>query len=190
MRGRNFLRQKERFRHSQNGRTGVPDHVQKLIDEKKKRVTENGKGLQIILMTAVSERGTIDYKKRSLSEDHSSLFSFDSHSLLSYYKGTGINDTGSFNDSLPFLDYGRYFHKSLAEFISRFFGFMMRRHERDGKKKNLSGATYVLILAVVVIVIFPKIFVVTSFAVLIVGDIAAALIGRKFGRNPIFVQKS
>jgi dolichol kinase len=59
----------------------------------------------------------------------------------------------------------------------------MRKHEFDEKKKNLNGATYVLLSAVIVVLIFPKVFVVTSFAVLIIGDISAALIGRKFGKT-------
>ena len=87
------------------------------------------------------------------------------------------------------VDYGRYYHKSLEDFVYKIFGFIMRKHEVDAKKKNLNGATYVLLSAVIVIVIFPKIFVVTSFAVLIIGDIAAALIGRKFGKTK-FIFKS
>lgn len=87
------------------------------------------------------------------------------------------------------IDYGRYYHKSLAEVVYKIFGFIMRKHEVDAKKKNLNGATYVLLSAVIVIVIFPKIFVVTSFTVLIIGDIAAALIGRKFGKTK-FIFKS
>jgi dolichol kinase len=82
-----------------------------------------------------------------------------------------------------FLDYGRYYHKTLAKFVDKIFGFLMRKHERDAKKKNLNGATYVLLSAVLVIVIFPKVFVVTAFAVLIIGDTSAALIGRKFGKT-------
>ena len=81
------------------------------------------------------------------------------------------------------LDYGRYYHKPTAEFIYKIFGIIMRKHERDEKKKNLNGATYVLISAVIVVLIFPKVFVVTAFAVLIIGDISAALIGRKFGKT-------
>jgi dolichol kinase len=69
------------------------------------------------------------------------------------------------------------------------FGFLLRKHEKDEKKKNLNGATYVLISAVIVVLLFPKVFVVTGFAVLIIGDISAALIGRKFGKHK-FLRKS
>lgn len=81
------------------------------------------------------------------------------------------------------LDLSRYYIKPFSEVFYKFFGFMLRRHEKDEKRKNLNGATYVLISAVITIAFFPKIFAVTGFAVLIIGDIAAALIGRKFGRT-------
>jgi dolichol kinase len=134
-------------------------------------------------MTAASERGTIDYKSEILRKTiHLCSLSIP----LIYYH---ITKELALSILVPlmifslFIDYGRYFHKSLGEFVYKFFGFLMRKHERDEKKKNLNGATYVLISAVVVILLFPKVFVVTSFAVLIVGDIAAALIGRKFGKT-------
>lgn len=81
------------------------------------------------------------------------------------------------------IDLSRYYHKSLQKVFYKIFGFMLRKHELDEKKKNLNGATYVLISAVIVVALFPKVFVVTAFAVLIIGDIAAALIGRKFGQT-------
>lgn len=87
------------------------------------------------------------------------------------------------------IDLGRYYFKPIQDFFYNIFGFLLRRHEKDHKKKNLNGATYVLISAVLVILIFPKIFVVTSFSILIIGDIAAALVGRKFGKRK-FLMKS
>lgn len=56
----------------------------------------------------------------------------------------------------------------------------------DELKRNLNGATYVLISAALTIAIFPKVFAITAFAVLIIGDISAALIGRKFGKHKFF----
>jgi len=130
-----------------------------------------------------SERGTIDYK----SEVFRKLIHLISLSIpIVYYhitKELALSILVPLTVFSLLIDYGRYFHKSLAEFIYKFFGFLLRKHERDTKKKNLNGATYVLISAVVVVFIFPKIFVVTSFTVLIIGDIAAALVGRKFGKT-------
>lgn len=87
------------------------------------------------------------------------------------------------------IDVGRFFYPPLKKVFYLFFGFLLRKHEKDENKKNLSGATYVFISAVVVVLLFPKIFVITGFAVLIIGDIFAALIGRKFGRHK-FLYKS
>ncbi|MDH7603303.1 MAG: dolichol kinase [Melioribacter sp.] len=86
------------------------------------------------------------------------------------------------------IDLGRYYFKPIQDFFYSIFGFLLRRHEKDHKKKNLNGATYVLISAVIVILIFPKIFVVTSFSILIIGDIAAALVGRKFGKRKFLLK--
>jgi len=133
-------------------------------------------------MTA-SERGTIDYK----SELYRKLIHLSSLSIpIIYYfitKELALMILVPLTLFSLIIDYGRYYHKPLSKFVYKFFGFIMRKHERDEKKKNLNGATYVLISATVVIFLFPKIFVITGFAILIVGDIAAALIGRKFGKT-------
>lgn len=86
------------------------------------------------------------------------------------------------------IDLGRYYFKPLSDFVYKFFGFLLRRHEMDEKRKSLNGATYVLISAVITISFFPKVFAVTGFAVLIIGDIAAALIGRKFGQTQFLLK--
>lgn len=87
------------------------------------------------------------------------------------------------------LDLSRYFIPSVSKLFYSFFGFLLRKHEVDVKKKNLNGATYVLISATLVVAIFPKALVVPAIAILILGDIAAALIGRKFGKHK-FLAKS
>ncbi len=88
-----------------------------------------------------------------------------------------------------FMDFGRYVFPALGKLFYMLFGFMLREHEMDQKKKNLSGATYVFISALLVIVIFPKVFAILGLAVLIIGDTSAALIGRKFGKHK-FLSKS
>ncbi len=66
------------------------------------------------------------------------------------------------------------------------FGWLLRKREFDKKHKRLNGATYVLLSATIVVLVFPKLVAVTCFVILIVGDMAAALIGRRFGRHPFF----
>jgi len=87
------------------------------------------------------------------------------------------------------IDFGRHLSPSLKVITIKLFGKIMREHEIDETKKNLSGASYVLIAAVCVIFAMPKIFAVTGFAILIIGDISAALFGRRFGKHK-FLMKS
>lgn len=87
------------------------------------------------------------------------------------------------------IDSGRFFSKSFARLFYKIFGFLLRKHELDNEKKNLTGATYVLISALLCAIIFPKVIFVTAFTILIISDTSAALVGRKFGKNK-FLRKS
>jgi dolichol kinase len=84
------------------------------------------------------------------------------------------------------LDFGRHVFPPLNKLFTLLFDFMLREHEKDPNKKNLSGASYVLLASTLSIFFFPKLFAITGIAVLILGDIAAALIGRKFGKHKFF----
>jgi dolichol kinase len=138
-------------------------------------------------MTA-SDRATIDYK----SEVFRKLIHLFSLSIPTVYyfitKELALSILIPLTIFSLLIDYGRYYHKALSELVDKIFGFIMRKHEKDSKKKNLNGATYVLLSAVIVILIFPKVFVVTAFAVLIIGDSFAALIGRKFGKTKFLLK--
>ena len=87
------------------------------------------------------------------------------------------------------LDILRHFSPSVGKLFYMIFGFILRKHEVDSKKKNLNGATYVFISALVSVIIFPKVLFLTAFPILIISDSTAALIGRKFGRHK-FLAKS
>lgn len=87
------------------------------------------------------------------------------------------------------IDLGRFISTSFAQVFYKFFGFLLRKHELDKKNKNLTGATYVLISALICGIIFPKVIFVTAFTILIISDTMAALIGRKFGKIR-FLRKS
>jgi dolichol kinase len=87
------------------------------------------------------------------------------------------------------IDITRHFHPDFAKYFYKIFGFILREHEVDKKQKNLNGATYVLISALIGVLIFPKIIFITAFTILIISDTMAALIGRKFGKHK-FLAKS
>lgn len=87
------------------------------------------------------------------------------------------------------VDLLRYYSEPFSRLFYQIFGPLLRRHEIDKKKKNLNGASYVLIAVTLSVLIFPKAFVIPAIAVLILGDISAALIGRKYGKHK-FLAKS
>lgn len=93
--------------------------------------------------------------------------------------------------TLAFLsvDLTRYYHKPTADWFYRWFGWLLRKHEQNPDLKRLNGATNILLSACLCVLIFPKVITVSAFAVLIISDITAALVGRRFGRRP-FLHKS
>lgn len=86
-------------------------------------------------------------------------------------------------------DIARRFSPAIRGLVNRYFSRMMRPHELDSSRFLLNGATYVLMSATLCVFIFPKIITIIAFTILIVSDIAAALIGRRYGRRP-FLDKS
>jgi Dolichol kinase len=86
------------------------------------------------------------------------------------------------------IDVSRYFFPSFGKLFYMIFGFLLRKHEVDGRKKNLNGATYVFISALLGVIIFPKVLFLTAFPILIISDSTAALIGRKYGRHKLLAK--
>ncbi len=139
-------------------------------------------------MTA-TENGTIDYKFELLRKSiHLCSLSI---SIVYYF----VTREFALMILVPLallsliIDLVRYYSAPVSKLFYALFGFMLREHEVNKKKKTLTGATYVLLAAAFVVAVFPKVFVIPAVAVLILGDIAAALIGRKFGRHK-FLAKS
>jgi len=86
------------------------------------------------------------------------------------------------------VDIGRFLSPGFAKIIYTIFP-VFREHELDPGKKQLSGSTWLLAAAVLTIAVFPKVIAIVSLVFLILGDTAAALIGRKWGKTP-FLKKS
>ncbi|HLX11788.1 MAG TPA: SEC59/DGK1/VTE5 family protein [Bacteroidota bacterium] len=84
------------------------------------------------------------------------------------------------------VDLGRYYIPPLGQLFGSIFGWLLRAHETDKKTKRLNGASYVLLSATLCVLIFPKVIAISSFSILIIGDLFAALIGRRFGKHKIF----
>jgi dolichol kinase len=135
------------------------------------------------------DNGTIHYRDE-LVRKLIHLFSL-SIPIIYYFipTSTSITILAILTSVALFIDLGRFFSSWFAGFFYKMFGFLLRKHELDEKKKNLTGATYVLISALICAIIFPKIIFVTAFTILIISDTMAALIGRKFGQRK-FLRKS
>ncbi len=135
------------------------------------------------------DQGTINYRDELVRK----LIHLCSLSIpIVYYfipRSAGILILSVLSGVAIILDLSRYFYPQVGKVFYSVFGFLLRRHEVDAKKKNLNGATYVLISALICVILFPKIFFITGFAILIISDSSAALIGRKFGKHR-FLAKS
>jgi len=134
-------------------------------------------------MTTKIDKGTIDYKAELLRK---SIHLLSISIAVIYYfvtKELALTILIPLTAISLVLDLARYISPTYKKFLYSIVGFMMRDHEINSKNIILSGATYVLIAALVTVIFFPKAFVLLGIAVLIFGDISAALIGRKFGRH-------
>lgn len=135
------------------------------------------------------DNGNINYKHEVIRK----LIHFNSLSIPIVYYYISQRDAIIILSVMTFLalvlDIGRYYSSTIANAMNGIFGVLFRKHELDSKKKNLNGATYVLLSALVCVIIFPKVLFITAFSILIISDSMAALIGRKFGRNK-FLAKS
>jgi|AFSR01.1.fsa_nt_gi dolichol kinase len=82
------------------------------------------------------------------------------------------------------VDAAKMFSKPIAAWYFKTFGSLLRPHEKE--KKQFNGATFVTLSALLTVAIFPKMIAIAAFSILIVADTAAALVGRKWGRRPLF----
>jgi dolichol kinase len=85
------------------------------------------------------------------------------------------------------IDVGRFYIPAIHHMVERMFDKILRPHER--RAGLLSGATYVLISALLCVAIFPKLITVTAFSILIVSDSSSAIFGRAYGKHR-FLDKS
>lgn len=81
------------------------------------------------------------------------------------------------------LEYGHYRKWQICYPVYEFcFGKMLRNAKPCGTFE-LSGSPYVLASAFLTVILFPGQYAVCAFSVMLLGDTAAALVGRKFGKT-------
>ena len=69
----------------------------------------------------------------------------------------------------------------LHGFLNRLLGSVLRDHEEE----DFAGASYILSASFLSILLFHKSVAIAAISFIILGDIAAALIGRRFGKTKI-----
>ncbi len=81
-------------------------------------------------------------------------------------------------------DIARAKSKEFNRFIRRFFGFLMRRSELEDTSRQVvfNGATWVLVGASLSILFYDEQVAAAALCIFLIGDAAAALIGRPLGR--------
>jgi dolichol kinase len=84
------------------------------------------------------------------------------------------------------VDLARFYHQPVQAWFYRWFGWLLRKYERDFRTKRLTGATAILFSAIVCVLLFPKIIAINAFAILIIADSTSALFGRRFGKRRFF----
>ncbi len=82
------------------------------------------------------------------------------------------------------LDFLRTRSNAVYRFFDFTFGFMMRARERDvlGGKMVINGATWTSVSFTLLVAIFPEDLAIVSFALFMIGDAVAAIVGRRWGR--------
>ena len=81
------------------------------------------------------------------------------------------------------IEYLRINSVSVKKIFDSYFFTMLRNHEKSGK---YTGATWVFISSILSIGIFPKDIAIISLIYMSIGDTAAGLIGRKYGKIKIY----
>ena len=70
-------------------------------------------------------------------------------------------------------------NKNFRKYFLLFFGIMLRKHEIN----NLTGASYLLVSAIICVAFFPADIAFVAMAFLSIGDTFAALIGMNYGKR-------
>jgi dolichol kinase len=81
----------------------------------------------------------------------------------------------------------KWIFPGFGNFFFQIFAPLLRTHERKGA---ITGATYYLISAFLCILFFAKTLAVVCIFFMVLGDLAAALVGKKWGRTKLIGAKS
>lgn len=102
-------------------------------------------------------------------------------------KTTMLFMVGSFVGIAVVVECLKWLSERFREIFNRFFETILRTHERKGA---ITGATFYLVGTFLCIVFFEKHIAIVSIFFIVLGDTAAALVGRAWGRIKLIGNKS
>ena len=85
------------------------------------------------------------------------------------------------------IDISRFRNWVLWRVLSKILLPVIREHEMT---KGFTGASYILTTSAITILIFPKTIAIAAIVFIIIGDTAAALIGRLYGKHKLVNNKT
>ena len=85
------------------------------------------------------------------------------------------------------VELAKWCSQRFAAFFFRILTPLLRSHERKGA---ITGATYYLVSAFLCILFFAKVLAIVCIFFMALGDTAAALVGKKWGRTKLLGRKS
>jgi len=85
------------------------------------------------------------------------------------------------------IDVARFRRWKLWKWLSVIITPIIRKHEVDG---GFTGASYILTTSVLCMILFPKPVAMAALVFIIIGDTAAALIGRLYGKHKLIGSKT
>lgn len=84
------------------------------------------------------------------------------------------------------FDIFRLLHINFWTWLQKYMGDIFREHEHF----KLAGSSYIMVGATISVVVFNKYIAILVLSFTVLGDIAAALIGKRFGKHKIWNQKT
>ena len=102
-------------------------------------------------------------------------------------KPTMLVITGILTGGALIVELVKWLSPDFGAFFFRIFTPLLRKHERKGA---MTGATYYLMSAFLCIFFFAKTLAIVCIFFMVLGDMAAALVGKKWGKTKLLGSKS
>jgi dolichol kinase len=84
----------------------------------------------------------------------------------------------------------KYYNEPVYRLYIKYFNILLREHETDRNKFRISGASWLLLADVLVIIFFPKYIAISGMLLLSLADSLSAIFGRLYGKKQFAPNRS